>query len=372
MAGRLTSLLSPFKRFVVVTGNRSFAHSSVYQQLREELDQRNASVCHCRIPGEPSPAMIDEVVTSCASSSPQVVIGLGGGSVLDAAKAIAAMIPLCEPVRAYLEVVGTKTHPGQRLPLILLPTTSGTGSEATRNAVISEVGTQGFKRSLRHMNFVPDAAILDPALTVYCPASVTAYSGMDAFTQLLESYVSVAANPVTDALAVQGLRLLSTALPEAYHDGTNVKARSAMALAAYLSGVTLANAGLGTVHGLAGVIGGFKSIPHGVICSRLMGPANAITIRRLRRDGTSPEALLKFATIGRLFGRDKDRSDEYYIDALLDIIDKWTSEMNIPLLPQYNVNESDLRQFAKLGDNKNNPVQLSEDERLEVLYRAWK
>jgi alcohol dehydrogenase class IV len=338
----------------------------------DELVRRKFVVHHIKIGHEPSPAMIDSAVASCSERSPQVVIGLGGGSVLDAGKAIAAMIPLGESVTHYLEGVGTRQHPGVRLPFIALPTTSGTGSEATRNAVISEVGEQGFKRSLRHMNFVADSAILDPALTIHCPPNVTAYSGMDAFTQLLESYLSNAASPITDALAWQGLKLVARSLTVAYCDGMNVQARLDMALAAYLSGITLANAGLGTVHGMAGVIGGLKSIPHGIICSRLMGPANAITIRRLRNSTDGATALAKYANIGKMFTTASHTSDSYYVDALIDIINKWTLDMHIPGLAQYDVADSDLRRFAQLSDNKNNPVVLSEDERYELLHLASK
>ncbi|HTF22214.1 MAG TPA: iron-containing alcohol dehydrogenase [Chryseolinea sp.] len=357
---------------LLVTGNKSFETAPAYSYIVDEFSRRKFAINHCKIGREPSPAMIDEAVATFADHSPTVVVALGGGSVVDAAKAIAAMIPLREPVKDYLEGIGTRNHPGTRLPFIALPTTSGTGSEATRNAVLSEVGPQGFKRSLRHMNFVADIAILDPSLTLHCPPEVTAYSGMDAFTQLLESYLSTAANPITDALTWQGLKLISQSLVVAFRDGMNVQARSDMALAAYLSGVALANVGLGTVHGIAGVVGGLKNIPHGVICSRLMSPANAITVRRLRKTGNHDPALAKYASAGRLFSQESNRNNDYYIDAFLDLIHNWTSSMGIPTLLQYGVTDNDLRQFSRLGDNKNNPVQLNEEERYELLLQAWK
>ncbi len=352
---------------LLVTGSKSFESMAPYREIMEEFARLKLKVDHCIIAREPSPAMIDSAVARFSSSSPAVVVALGGGSVVDAAKAIAAMIPLREPVKKYLEGVGTTTHPGTRLPFIALPTTSGTGSEATRNAVLSEVGPHGYKKSLRHVNFIADVAILDPALTAGCPANVTAYSGMDAFTQLLESYLSTAANPITDALAFQGLRLIEQALPQAWRDGGNIQARADMALAAYLSGVTLANAGLGTVHGIAGIIGGLKDIPHGVICSRLMAPANGITVRKLRDSKQRSEAMMKYAQVGRLFTHDSSRNDEYCIDALLATIRDWTSMMSIPDLKQYDITDDDLRKFAALSDNKNNPAQLSEEERYELL-----
>jgi len=366
------SMITGNNSILVVTGGRSFEALDAYRFLMGECTRVKIKVSEYRIPREPSPSMIDRAVDEFGDVGVQLVVGLGGGSVIDAAKAIAAMIPIHEPVKDFLEGVGTKTHPGIRLPFIALPTTSGTGSEATRNAVLSEVGSNGFKRSLRHMNFVPDTAILDPTLTLTCPAAVTAYSGMDAFTQLLESFVSTSANPVTDALAVQGLKLVSQSLSDAVQDGTNLQSRSDMALAAYLSGITLANAGLGTVHGLAGVIGGLKDIPHGVICSRLMGPANVITVRKLRESSPSNVALSKYAATGRYFVNSSSHNDDYYIDALLDAINGLTSSLNIPSLLQYGVTENDIREFARLGENKNNPVRLNEDERLELLYQAWR
>lgn len=356
---------------VLVTGSKSFETSSAYTYVMAEFSRHRLVVHRCKIEREPSPAMVDEAVAAISAHNPRVVVALGGGSVVDAAKAIAAMIPLRAPVKDYLEGIGNKSHPGTRLPFIALPTTSGTGSEATRNAVLSEIGPQGFKRSLRHMNFAADTAILDPELTLHCPKHITAYSGMDAFTQLLESYLSTSANSITDALALQGLKLISQSLTSTYLDGSNIKARMDMALAAYLSGVTLANAGLGTVHGLAGIIGGLKEIPHGVICSRLMGPANAITVRILRKTGSYAD-LSKYVTAGQLFVQDSNRSSDYYIDAFLDLILQWTASMRIPTLQEYNVTDDDLRHFARLGDNKNNPAQLNEEERFELLQRAWK
>lgn len=357
-------------RVLLVTGEHSFKNSPAYGPLELALNNKGRAVRHVKIAREPSPDMIDNAVATCGEFSPGVVIGFGGGSVLDAAKAIAAMIPVGGDVTAFLEGVGTRQHSGMRLPLICLPTTSGTGSEATRNAVISQVGETGFKRSLRHMNFVPDAAILDPLQTLNCPENVTAYSGMDAFTQLLESYLSTAGNDYTDALAWAGLQLVSRSLMSVYRDRSNILARSEMALAAYLSGVSLANAGLGTVHGIAGVIGGFKDIPHGVICSRLMEGANAITIRKLRQTGEAPWALAKYTQVARLFSRTGGQSDDYYLDEFVDTLGEWTSIMNIPKLMDYALTEADLRQFARLSDNKNNPIVLTESERLELLQRA--
>lgn len=368
---KLDFLLAPYSRgIMLVTGKHSFRSSGAYEYLINVASLRRIPLYHYFVSHEPSPATIDEAVRDYSPHRPDVVVALGGGSVIDAAKAIAAMMGLREPVKEYLEGVGTKSHPGTRLPFIALPTTSGTGSEATRNAVLSEVGPDGFKRSLRHLNFVADVAILDPTLSVNCPPAITAYSGMDAFTQLLEAYLSTAATPITDALAIQGLKLLCSSLPDAYLDGNNLQARLNMALASYLSGICLANAGLGTVHGLAGTLGGWRNIPHGQICSRLMAPVNRLTVRALRSTDCNAEALTRYAFVGRMFGAHGHHSDAYFIDLLLDKIESWTNDMNIPSLRQSGFTDDDLHRLAKVTDNKNNPVKLKEEEVVEALTKV--
>jgi alcohol dehydrogenase class IV len=281
------------------------------------------------------------------------------------------MLPIQDSVKNYLEGVGTKSHPGDKIPFVAVPTTSGTGSEATKNAVLSEVGEAGYKKSLRHDRFVPDVAIVDPALTVSCPPATTAASGMDAFTQLLESYVSTAANPITDALAFEGLKHISNALLKVYRDGDDLEARTDMALASYLSGITLANAGLGLVHGFASAIGGYFDIAHGVICSALMGPANEVTVRKLRAGDTkAATALHKYAAVGKLFSGLGDKTEAYYVDHLLSVIANYTHELEIPNLATFGVKPADLDRIVKASDNKNNPIALDREEMIEVLEMA--
>lgn len=356
---------------MLVTGARSFTSSVHGQGLLDQFRQGGFQVETFPISREPSPQVIDGAVKCYSPFEPECVIAIGGGSALDAGKAISAMLPLGEPVKDYLEGVGTRpAHPGVKVPFIAVPTTAGTGSEATLNAVLSETGENGYKRSLRHNRFVPDLAIVDPVLTLSCSKETTAASGMDAFTQLLESYLSTASNPVTDALALQGLQGISDCLLAAFHDGSNLSARGGMALAACLSGITLANAGLGLVHGFSSPLGGFFDIPHGVICSAVMAPVNRINVRKLRQqEGQSP-FLKKYAVAGRLFSREDGHSDDYYVDALLSTIECWRQEMDIPKLSHFGVRAEHFEKIIQATASKNNPVELSHDECWEVLETA--
>jgi alcohol dehydrogenase class IV len=373
--GKISVLPSAVKMFgsriLLVTGTKSFTASDYYQNLLEGFHSQRIIVEHLSVGGEPTPWIVDEAVKKTSSFNPDVVVAVGGGSVMDAGKAIAAMVPLGEPVKDYLEGVGTKpAHPGVKVPFIAIPTTAGTGSEAAKNAVLSETGENGYKRSLRHNNFVPNIAIIDSALSVTCPKTTTAASGMDAFTQLLESYLSTAGNAVTDALAYEGLKQVSRSLRQAYHLGSDINARTGMALAAYLSGVTLTNAGLGLVHGFAASIGGYFPIAHGVICSSLMPATNRVTVRKLRSQRSNDNALAKYANIGKLFAGVVDNSPEYYVDLLLDTIENWTVEMNIPRLSEGGVTSLDFRKIVNATDNRNNPVALNKEEIHEILEMA--
>lgn len=355
------------KNVLLITGARSFLTSEQGAVLPDQLRGAGFSFEHFIIPSEPTPKMIDEAVRRFISFNGDVVVAIGGGSVLDAGKAISAMLPLNEPVKDYLEGVGTKNHPGFKVPFIAVPTTSGTGSEATKNAVISETGEHGYKKSLRHNNFVPNVAIIDPVLTVGCPKPTTASSGMDAFTQLLESYLSIAANPITDSLAIEGLQQISKSLRKAFDDGSDIEARAGMSLAAYLSGITLANAGLGLVHGFASSLGGFFDIHHGVICSALMPACNTITVRKLRKTKSNDIALHKYARTGKIFAMESNRNDDYYIDYLLSLIEEWTINMKIPKLSEEGVSSKHFEKIIAVTDNKNNPIALDHDEMVEAL-----
>ncbi len=328
---KLPALIKSYgNNVILVTGKRSFINSEKANLLFRKLKKEGINYDTVTIAGEPSPDDIDRNVSRLRTEKFDCVAGIGGGSVLDAGKALSAMMYKTGTVLDYLEVVGTKDHPGTKLPYIAVPTTSGTGSEATKNAVISKIGRDGFKRSLRHDNFVPDIALVDPELTLGCPADITAASGMDCFTQLMEAYLSDKSNPYTDALALEGLKEIKASLVRSFKDGHDIEARAGMSFAALTSGICLANAGLGVVHGFASSIGGRYNIPHGVVCGTLMGITNEVTIKKLRKIIPGSPALKKYAVLGELFTDQKNKSEDSSIDGFIDYLHKMTEELHLP------------------------------------------
>jgi Alcohol dehydrogenase, class IV len=277
------------------------------------------------------------------------------------------MMHKSESVMEFLEGVGNKEHPGTKLPYIAIPTTSGTGSEATKNAVISQIGEKGFKKSLRHDNFVPDIALVDPELTLQCPQDISAASGMDCFTQLTEAYLSDKSNEYTDALAMEGLKAIKSSLIRSYTNGEDIEARGGMSFAALTSGICLANAGLGVVHGFASSIGGRYNIPHGLVCGTLMASSNEINVRELRKKTTNPDALKKYALLGELFLDEKGKTDNYYIDGFIQYLHKLTNDFQLPGLKKYGIEEKDIELICAITEVKNNPVNLTLKDLTEIV-----
>ncbi len=349
-------------------GGNSFAKSGQMNLLLSALESAGIS---CRIfssSGEPGPGLIDDTVEKMKSSPPDVILAIGGGSVIDTAKAVSAMLMEKYPISDFLEGIGNKIPSGRRLPLIAVPTTSGTGSQATKNAVISRSGDKGFKKSLRHDGYIPDIAVLDPGLMLSCPPSVTAASGLDAVTQLLEGYVSTQGNMMTESLALGGLKAAAESIERAVFDGNDIDARSKMAYASYASGLVLANAGLGIVHGIASAAGGLFHIPHGVVCGTLVGKATRVIIERLRESGADgTRALLLYGRAGVVVTGTDSGSD--YQNALLlsERLDKWISDFGIPGLRRFGINKNNLKNIAEKSRIKNTPAGLGFNDILEIL-----
>jgi alcohol dehydrogenase class IV len=349
---------------LLITGSDSLERAGHLPVILDNLQSSAVTVQHHRIAGEPTPAMIDGAVAQFRNQAVDVLVAVGGGSVLDAGKAIAAMLKQSGPVLDCLEGVGTHAPLGLSLPVIAVPTTSGTGSEATKNAVISQVGPSGFKKSLRHNNYIPVLAILDPILCVSAPPLVTAACGMDALTQLIESYVSTHASALTDALALDGMHHLIPALPEACGKGAaDVGVRAAVAYGAFLSGTTLANAGLGVVHGVAGPMGGIVDIPHGIACANLLPFAVKATIENLvaAQTSESTSAIEKYARIGQRFGAHyTDRLD--CCRHLVDSLYRWLDELGLPRLARFGLTDAHVDHLVPMAANKKNPLPLSADQ----------
>ena len=258
----------------------------------------------------------------------------------------------------------------RRFPLYAFPSTAGTGSEATKNAVLSEVGPGGFKKSLRHANFVPRVAVIDPELHLDTPPSVTAAGGLDAVTQLLEAYVSTGANSITDALALKGLRLAGQALPKLMEGEDTVPLRRDMAVAAYLSGVCLVNAGLGAVHGIASPMGALREIPHGVVCGRLVAPITEITVRALTArsaagDWAAAASVERYKDVGEaLYGATDGRS--------LNRLSQWLRERadRLGRLSDFGFDEDEIERIGAASGLKNHPHPLTADELASAMRAA--
>jgi len=355
------------KSVLLVTGAKSFMDSRRAGRLFDLFGSSGIAFQHVPVRSEPSPETVDETALRFRDRKIEAVVSIGGGSVIDAGKAVSAMLGKTGSVTAYLEVVGNKEHPGTKVPFIAVPTTSGTGSEATKNAVISKVGRDGFKRSLRHDNLVPDAAIVDPELTLECPPEITAAAGMDCFTQLTEAYLSTKANEYTDTLALEGIAAIKRSLVRSYTNGDDIDARSDMSFAALTSGICLANAGLGAVHGLAGTIGAIYDIPHGVVCGTLMAVANELTVRELRNFPKVHPSLKKYAVLGRLFSERQKKSDDFYIDSFIAYLHGITERLDLPRLGGYGIGTEDLAVISAKSDVKNNPVRLNAGHLKEIL-----
>ena len=375
-AGKLNEIYDLIPNFgnnvLYVIGGSSLKNSGKWDEIESTMQKNNIPFSSISVYGEPTPRFVDEAVNKFRNHNIDVIVGIGGGSVIDAGKAISAMLTKKNSIKDFLEGVGNKTHDGKKIPYIAVPTTSGTGSEVTKNTVISEVGIEGFKKSLRHDNLIPNYAVIDPKLVISCPKSVSSSCGMDAFTQLLEGYVSPKSNLITNTFAMSGIKKMKDAIiPVCNEKGLDINLRSAMAYGALLSGIVLANAGLGIVHGFASSIGGLFEIPHGVVCGTLLAESTKANIKRLEELGSEVENyLLKYALVGALIDGRKCFEDidiSHYCSILVDVLDNWTKKLNIDRLGQYGITSTDVDSIIDKTSLKNNPVQLRREDLHEIL-----
>jgi alcohol dehydrogenase class IV len=354
------------RRALVVTGARRERAAL----LIAALESAGVGTVPLSVAGEPTIDLVRDGARFARGEGCDLVVAMGGGSALDAGKALAALIANEGDPLDYLEVVGR----GQPLehtpaPSIAVPTTAGTGSEVTRNAVLASPEHR-VKASLRSASMLPRLAVVDPELTWELPPAVTASTGLDALTQLIEPYVSTRANAMTDLYCVEGMRCAAAALPRAYADGHDRDARRNMAWASLLGGLALANAGLGAVHGFAAPVGGMFPAPHGAVCAAVLPHAMEVNVRALRQRAPESGALRRYGEVARLLTGNPQAGAE---DAVA-----WTREicrrLEIPPLRTYGVRPEDfgalVEKAAKASSMKANPIVLTPEELTEIIARA--
>lgn len=363
--GKLAAELG--NRVFIITGSRTLENNGQIDAIREELQTSNLKVIDVgTIHQEPQVEDVDRCVSDLARHEPgngDMVLGIGGGSALDLAKAVSAVAVQdnASSVKDYLEGVGAGLKIAvPPLPMIAMPTTSGTGSEATKNAVISSYDPP-FKESLRSPEMMPRLVVVDPELTVDCPPHVTAHSGLDAITQLIESYLSRRATPMTDTLALAGLEGVAEALPVAFDNGQSRAARERMSQAALLSGLALANSGLGMAHGVAAALGAVCKVSHGLACAVMLPCAMRVNAEVV------PERVTKVGEL--LAGRQMDESK--CIATAFDVIDQLLDTLQVPKqLRQLGCKPEHMKDLVRIsrGNSMNgNPKELSDDELTNIL-----
>lgn len=365
---QIASIVSEFgKRAYWFSISRRSFHNSIEQSLRDAGVKYHIAV----VQGEPKLNQILDYVAEVKEFQPEVVIATGGGSVLDCAKAVAALVVNPGDPLDYLEVVG-KGKPLQvdPLPVIAIPTTAGTGSEVTRNAVISLPEYQ-LKVSLRSPKMLPAVALIDPSLTLGLPPSVTASTGMDALTQVIEPFVSIRANSFTDLFCEGGIQKIARSIRTAYHRGDDLAAREDMAFGSLMGGLALANAGLGAVHGFAAPLGGLFDAPHGAICARLLPVVCQVNIQALQERNPQNPALERYQKIAGWLTGHPDASPLQGVLWLEELCE----ELQIPRLREYGIQRTDFSRVVenakKASSMKANPLELRDEELFRILEEAY-
>lgn len=368
--GRLPQVIAHWGQAVLVVQPDHPGHEAMAERLRDLL--AGSRVAFHLQGGEPTVSNVDGALAAARAHGAQVIVGLGGGSAIDCAKAVAALLTNGGQALDYMEVVGKGrkiTKPAA--PWVAIPTTAGTGAEATRNAVIG-APEQKFKASIRSEHMLARVALVDPELGVGVPPEVTASSGMDALCQVIEAYTSIGANPMTDALSLQGVALASRSLKRAYEDGQDIDAREDMALCALLSGITLSNAGLGAVHGFAAPMGANYPVPHGTVCAALLPhviDANVAAMRTQQHAG-----LKRYADIGRTMAGDSSLAEDQAIARCIDLTQGLLRDLRIPPLSRFGLTEAGIPDMVALARKASsmrfNPVTLSDDALAEILRKA--
>jgi alcohol dehydrogenase class IV len=339
--------------------------------LLDQIRDQGVDVTQFCVAGEPTTDLVLQGVQKAREAACDVVIGIGGGSVIDTGKAVAALLTNGGEPLDYLEVIG-KGEPITKpsAPYIAVPTTAGTGAEVTPNAVLASK-EHGVKVSLRSPFMLPNIAIVDPDLTHSMPPNVTASTGLDALTQVMEPYVSNQANPLTNAFCRQGLTLAGRSLLRVYENGSDVTAREEMALTSLLGGLALANAKLGAVHGFAGVIGGMYPAPHGVICARLLPFVMETNVQVLQARSPDSEYLKRYRDVAQILTNDSTAAE---VDGV-QWVQALCRQLDVPGLTAFGVKREDFPEIVaksqKASSMKGNPIQLTADELTSILEQAY-
>jgi alcohol dehydrogenase class IV len=353
-------------RALWVTGKSPERHAALEAQLRGA----GLELAHVSVAGEPR---VEDALLAVAAGQrigAELVVACGGGSVIDLGKAAAALLANPQDPFEYLEVVGrARALPRPALPLVAVPTTAGTGAEVTKNAVLASP-EHGVKASLRHDSMLPALALVDPELTLSMPPSVTAATGLDALTQCLEPYVSCQHNPLTDALALEGMRRGARSLLCAFRDGGDLAAREDMALCSLFGGLALANAKLGAVHGFAAPIGGQFASPHGAVCARLLPLVMEANVAALQQRDAKSALLPRFERVARVLTGSETAS----IADGVSFVRQLAEELGVPGLASYGMDAAHVAEVvakaAAASSMKGNPIALSTEELASVLERA--
>jgi alcohol dehydrogenase len=351
---------------LIIIGGESLKKSGRWNALGLQLNCARFKYKAVSVRGEPTTEAIDAMASEFRKISVNVVAAIGGGSVIDCGKAVAAMLAEDGSIKDYLEGVGTRKPSGAKVPFIAVPTTAGTGSEATKNAVICD-RKEGYKKSLRHDAYMPDVALVDPELTLTLPRHITIACGLDAVSQLIESYTSTKADVSLDSLALKALSGAAESLPPlALGQSNDISLRAKMSYAALVSGITLSRSGLGAVHGIAGSLGGLCPVPHGVACGKLLFPVMTFVIKKIINEN-NVVARKRFADIGKIFSGDSGGDDIDYCKQFLDVLNKWTRTLKFPQLSSFGMTAADMKKIISLADSKNSPALLSPEEMKIIL-----
>ncbi len=359
---------------LIVASESIWKNNEIKSIIETELTTKDISMTVFLSKGEPTTKSVDQGVERARAEKVEVVIAIGGGSTLDLGKAIAGLVTNAGLAKDYMEVIGKGAKIiEQPLPFIAIPTTAGTGTEVTKNAVILSREDK-LKASIRSPLLIPKVTIIDPELMVSLPKEITASCGLDALTQLIEAYTSNKSQPITDSLAILGIQKATESLIRAFDEGDDLDAREDMAFASLLSGICLANAGLGAVHGFAGPIGGMFDVPHGVICGALLAPTIEQNILKLLSQVPYSQKLSKYEKLGEIVSEFPFETMREAVTNIIGYTRNITKILEIPKLSDFGIKESDfeviIAKAKKSSSMRYNPVELSVEQLTKILLQA--